>query len=54
MILRFLILCNKNGVKTEPMLQYVDEIGHWRYVETKLIKSWENDTNLYELEENNE
>ena len=42
MRLRYLITCDKNGVKTEPMLQYWDdESNRWECVPWVECKTWE-------------
>ena len=40
--LRWLILCDENGVKTAPQLQYTDSDnpGYWYDVERVEMKSW--------------
>lgn len=46
--LRWLILCDKNGNKTEPELQYRVIIegynAGWRSVPIEEMKTWEDDT----------
>jgi len=49
MKLRFLILCDKNGVKSEPSLQVFDEDFGWEDVPIEEMKTWE-----YEAEQGNE
>ena len=41
MNLRWLIVCDKNGQKTEPILQYYDvEYKRWCVVRIEEIKEW--------------
>ena len=48
MKLRWLIICDKYGQKTEPMLQFKEDddtnMWGWEYVETKEIKSDEDES----------
>jgi hypothetical protein len=41
MELRWLVLCNENGVKTAPILQYLDNDGKWQDVDYVEMKTWE-------------
>ncbi len=40
--LRWLVLCNENGVKTEPALQYKEsEEDIWEDIDYEEMKTWE-------------
>ena len=42
MKLRFLVVCDKHGQKTEPTLQFWDEeYEFWATVDTVEVKAWE-------------
>ena len=45
MKLRYLVICDKHGQKTEPMLQFYNkEFKTWDYVDGYEIKEGEDDT----------
>jgi hypothetical protein len=48
MRLRWLSVCDDNGVKSEPELQHMDDYGCWIGVEYVECKSWEIDDYMSE------
>ena len=48
MRLRWFVICDDNGVKSEPELQYMDDYGDWVGIEYVVCKSWEADDYMSE------